>query len=143
MSALPAKADIPLVELNVRLRFHRDAKRQCRGSVLARKSVSRIGGGADLTDRPASPEVKAPKTSRPGTGDLKTPVRGLAEVTEMVGGRYWTRTSDPCDVNTVLYQLSALPLLEEDRQISCLCRLHNPSNLSKTAPGLSPAVTQL
>jgi hypothetical protein len=22
------------------------------------------------------------------------------------GGRYWTRTSDPCDVNTVLYQLS-------------------------------------
>jgi hypothetical protein len=22
------------------------------------------------------------------------------------GGRCWTRTSDPCDVNTVLYQLS-------------------------------------
>ena len=22
------------------------------------------------------------------------------------GGGYWTRTSDPCDVNTVLYQLS-------------------------------------
>jgi len=24
----------------------------------------------------------------------------------LIGGRYWTRTSDPCDVNTVLYQLS-------------------------------------
>ena len=23
-----------------------------------------------------------------------------------IGGRYWTRTSDPCDVNTVLSQLS-------------------------------------
>ena len=22
------------------------------------------------------------------------------------GGLYWTRTNDPCDVNTVLYQLS-------------------------------------
>lgn len=22
------------------------------------------------------------------------------------GGQYWTRTNDPCDVNTVLYQLS-------------------------------------
>lgn len=24
----------------------------------------------------------------------------------VIGGRYWTLTSDPCDVNTVLYQLS-------------------------------------
>ena len=24
----------------------------------------------------------------------------------VIGGWYWTRTSDPCDVNTVLYQLS-------------------------------------
>jgi len=28
--------------------------------------------------------------------------------------------SDPCDVNSVLYQLSTLKLLETDRQISCL-----------------------
>jgi hypothetical protein len=39
------------------------------------------------------------------------------------GGRCWTRPSDPCDVNTVLYQLSALKLLETHRQISCLYSL--------------------
>src|SRR3954469_7296662 len=27
-----------------------------------------------------------------------------AEKERLGGGRYWTRTSDPCDVNTVLYQ---------------------------------------
>jgi hypothetical protein len=32
--------------------------------------------------------------------------RRVGKVLELVGGRYWTRTSDPCDVNTVLYQLS-------------------------------------
>jgi hypothetical protein len=30
----------------------------------------------------------------------------MAHSKELDGGRYWTRTSDPCDVNTVLYQLS-------------------------------------
>lgn len=32
--------------------------------------------------------------------------QGDADEDKANGGRYWTRTSDPCDVNTVLYQLS-------------------------------------
>jgi hypothetical protein len=35
-----------------------------------------------------------------------SPLRWGRHSLEKNGGRYWTRTSDPCDVNTVLYQLS-------------------------------------
>jgi integrase len=34
------------------------------------------------------------------------PDQGDTDEDKANGGRYWTRTSDPCDVNTVLYQLS-------------------------------------
>jgi hypothetical protein len=38
----------------------------------------------------------------------------LSKVAKLFGGAYWTRTSDPIDVNDVLYQLSQSTASERD-----------------------------
>ncbi len=67
------------------------------------RGASAAAGGAPRQEADRiSPEMEEPgrpEGAPPGLGASMCRSGGN-------GGRYWTRTSDPCDVNTVLYQLS-------------------------------------
>jgi hypothetical protein len=81
----------------------------------------RLRGGEryEVRDDEQSPPKKTPRKAKlcgermsngavrrtPGARSAKG-VLSEAWFAPTSGGLYWTRTSDPCDVNTVLYQLS-------------------------------------
>jgi hypothetical protein len=76
--------------------------------VLKRGGTERVGFEPETVTRPRGP-VRRLETSlavSPALAQRCSLVRIYRTIVKKTGGRYWTRTSDPCDVNTVLYQLS-------------------------------------